>query len=74
LDDLVSCARSDEGIALEPPTLSEEYAAINRLKTGKAAGSNGITSKLLRHSIDCTGPALCGLFPKVWGFGRVPAQ
>jgi len=39
LDDFASCARSDEGIALEPPTLSEVCAAIKRLKNGRAAGS-----------------------------------
>jgi len=30
--DIVCLARSDEGIALEPPTLSEVCAAIKRLK------------------------------------------
>jgi len=74
LDGLASCARSDEGIALEPPTLSEVCAAIKRLKNGKAVGSDGITAELLRHSIDCTGPALCSQYGKVWSTGRVPVQ
>jgi len=74
LDDLASCTRSDEEIALEPPRLSEACAAIKRLKNGKTAGSDGITAELLRHSVDCTGHALCGLFQEVWSTGRVPAQ
>jgi len=73
-DDLASCARSEEGIELIPSTLFEVYAAIIRLKNGKAAISDGITAELLRHSVHCTGPALCGLFRKVWSNGMVPAQ
>jgi hypothetical protein len=43
LDDFASAASPDTAISEDAPTLLEVTRAIQRLKNGKAAGSDGIT-------------------------------
>ena len=55
-----------------PPTLSKVRAALNRLKSRKAAGPDGITSELLKYA----GPTLVRKFhelvKQVWETERAP--
>jgi len=64
----------DGGVPTDAPTLKEVNTAVGRLKNGKLAGFDGITTELLNHSIDSSGPALHNLFCRVWVTGSVPAD
>lgn len=74
LDDLAFLAADAQDIPTDAPTLEEVLRAIRSLKNGRSPGSDGITSELLKHSINTTGPALHRLFSLVWKTGKVPAE
>uniref|UniRef100_A0AA85J9N5 Uncharacterized protein n=1 Tax=Trichobilharzia regenti TaxID=157069 RepID=A0AA85J9N5_TRIRE len=59
-------------VNIDPPTKSEVLNAIKMLKTGKAAGPDGIPAEALKMDPETTADLMTPLLEKVWKEGKVP--
>ena len=69
--------RTDENISTvrtDAPTLAGVRMAIQKLRHGRAAGSDGIPPELLKCALNPVSEALHQLFLRVWSTGQVPAD
>ena len=57
-----------------PPTKAEVLKAIMTLKSGKAAGPDGIPAEALKMDPETTANLMTPLLQKVWEEGKVPAD
>lgn len=64
----------DDSISSEAPSLGEVTAALNKVRSGRAAGPDGIAPELLKCALDPVGMILHKLFQCVWKEGKVPAD
>jgi len=58
----------------DAPTLGEVRRAIQKLKNGRAAGSDGIQPELLKYAEEPVSISLHSLFARVWKTGLVPVE
>ena len=72
LDRQAAEAVPDDSINLEPPSPSEVYAAVKKLRNCRAAGPDDIAPELLKCAPQPAISTLHALFLKVWEEGRVP--
>jgi hypothetical protein len=61
-------------INTQPPTRKEVMDAIKWLKTGKAAGKDGIAAEILNADITSTTSLILPLSLDVWGKEEIPAE
>jgi len=74
LDDIAAEAQEDTSVSTDEPSLGEVERAISKLRNGRAAGEDGISTELLKcAAVPITG-VLHTLFLCVWRTGRVPAE
>lgn len=73
LDREATSAGEADDVRCDAPTLQEVQGAIARLKSGRAAGPDGIPPELLKCAMGPISSALHSLFLTVWSEGKVPA-
>ena len=66
LSDTADRTSPDSNVKEEPPTLSEVKTAIQKLRNGRAVGSDNLPAELLKCAIDPVSKALHNLFHRVW--------
>ena len=76
LDFQAKTVPQDDSISSEAPSLGEVTAALKKVRSGRAAGPDGIAPELLKCALDPVGMILHKLFQCVWkeGEGKVPAD
>ena len=74
LDALSQAAADDPDVRCDAPSIEEVRAAIMKLKNELAAGSDGISAKLLKYSVSTSSRVLHKLIGSIWRAGRVPAE
>ena len=74
LSDTADRTSPDSNVKEDPPTLTEMKTAIQKLRNGRAAGSDNLPAELLKCAIDPVSKALHNLFHRVWQSGRVPSE
>jgi len=74
LDEEATSAPADSSISVNEPTLEEVTRAINKLRNGRAPGSDGIAAELLKYAMVPIARALHFLFSRVWRTGQIPAD
>ena len=65
-------ALPDPSVGTDEPTVDEVVRAVGELRSGRAAGPDGVPPELLRCAIGPVGRALRSLFVRVWRSGMVP--
>ena len=71
---MARCTTQDPCIKEDPPALLEVKVAIQKLRNGRAAGSDHLPAELLKCALDPVSKALHHLFHKVWQSGLVPTE
>ena len=74
-DEIASRSRidvSDDGEAVEPPTLDEVKKALNELKNNKAAGKDEIPVELLKHGSEQLHQSIHHIIQKIWEDEELP--
>jgi len=64
----------DTSVPIDEPSVEEVYAAIKRLRNGRAPGPDGILSELLKCAIHPVAHALHSIFLSVWRTGKMPTD
>ncbi|XP_061175584.1 uncharacterized protein LOC133184509 [Saccostrea echinata] len=67
-------ADSELAVITAPPTRAETIKALKKLKSGKAAGPDGIPPEALKADIKTSADMLLPLLQKIWSERKVPAD
>ena len=67
-------ANDDLPTDCDPPTKTEIYQAIKRLKSGKSAGPDSIPADALKTDIETSVELLFPLYKKIWEEEQVPTE
>jgi len=74
LDNEAASTPVDTSVPIDEPSVEEVYAAIKRLRNGRAPGPDGIPPELLRCAIHPVAHALHSIFLSVWRTGKMPTD
>ena len=68
----IPAAKTDLEMSMERPSMAEIVRAIKALKSGKAAGPDGIPPEALKSDIQTSAGILYSLFGKIWDDEELP--
>jgi len=74
LDNEAALTPVDTFVCIDEPSVEEVYAAIKRLRNGRAPRPDGIPRELLKCAIHPVDHALHSIFLSVWRTGKMPTD
>jgi len=74
LDNEAASTPVDISVSIDEPSVEEVYAAVKRLRNGRAPGPDVIPPELLKCAIHPVAHSLHSIFLSVWRTGKMPTD